>query len=114
MKVKATDKRIARAEGVLMFNAINVKGGATTRQSVPAKVIKGKAEAKVTKGKDGAEKVIGTRVVKEIGVKAKEIGAEEEKDLAEKDGVKEMEQKEEENLERLKARAKVKEKGRRA
>ena len=84
------------------------------RQSVPAKAIKGKEKAKVTKGKDGADKVIGTRVVKEIGVKAKEIGAKEEKDSAEKDGVKEMEQKEGEHRERLGARAKVKKKGRRA
>ena len=82
-----------------MFNAINVKGGATTRQIFPAKAINGKEKANVTKGKDGAEKVIGTRVVKEIGVKAKEIGAKEEKGTAEKDGVKEMEQKEEVNRE---------------
>ena len=60
---------------------------------MPAKATKGKAKAKVTKEKDGAEKVIGTRVVKEIGVKAKGIGAKQEKDTAEKDGVKEVEQK---------------------
>ena len=79
------------------------------RQSVPPKARRGKEKAKVTKGKYGAEEVIGTRAAKEIGVKAKEIGAKGEKDSAEKDGVKEMEQKEEENRERLRARAKAKE-----
>ena len=73
---------------------------------------RGKEKARMRKAKDGAEKEIG-REEKEIGVKAKEIGVKEEKDTAEKDGVKEMEQKEE-NRERLRARAKVKEKGKRA
>ena len=68
----------------------------------------------MTKGKDEAEKVIGTRAAKEIGVEATEIRAKEEKDSAEKDGVKAMEQKEEEHRERLRARAKVKDMGRRA
>ena len=64
-----------------------------------------RAKAKATKAKDGAEKEIGK--AKEIGVKAKEIGEKEEKDSAEKDGVKEMAEKEE-NRERLRVRAKEK------
>ena len=82
------------------------------RRNVLVKAIKERAKAKATKAKDGAEKEIGK--AKEIRVKAKEIGVKEEKDSAEKDGAKEMEQKEEENRERLGARAKVKETGRRA
>ena len=65
-----------------------------------------RAKAKVTKARDGAEKEIGK--AKEIGVKAKEIGEKEEKDSAEKDGVKEMAEKEEEHRERLRVRAKEK------
>ena len=94
MKESATGKRIARAERAWTFSAINVRGEDTMRQNVPAKAIKGKEKGKVTKGKDGAEKEIGTKEAKEIGVKAKEIGVKEEKGSAEKDGVKEMEQKE--------------------
>ena len=58
--------------------------------------------------------MIGTRVVKEIGVKAKKIGAKEEKGTAEKDGVKEMERKDKANRERLGAKAKEKARGKRA
>ena len=68
---------------------------------------RGKEKARMRKAKDGAEKEIG-REEKEIGVKAKEIGVKEEKDSAEKDGVKEMAEKEEENRERLRVRAKEK------
>jgi hypothetical protein len=74
------------------------------RRNVLVKAME-RAKAKATKGKDGAEKEIGK--AKEIGVKAKEIGVKEEKDSAEKDGVKEMAEKEE-HRERLRARAKEK------
>ena len=53
------------------------------------------------------EKVIGTIVVKEIGAK-------EENGTVEKDGAKEMEQKEAANWERLRAKAKEKARGKRA
>ena len=75
------------------------------RRNVLVKAIKERAKAKATKAEDGAEKEIGK--AKEIGVKAKEIGVKEEKDSAEKDGIKEMAEKEE-NRERLRVRAKEK------
>ena len=52
------------------------------------------------------KKVFGARAVKEIGARAeKEIGAKEDKGTAAKDGVKEMDQKEEVHRERLRAKA---------
>ena len=83
------------------------------QQSVPVKRRKAKEKERM-KGKDGVEKVIGTRVVKEIGAKAKEIGEHEEQGTVEKDWANEMEQKEEANRERLRAKAKEKAKGKRA
>ena len=88
-----------------MYNAISAEAGDTTKESV---LVKERARAKAIRAKDGAEeKEIGVKA-KESGVKAKETGEKEEKDSAEKDGVKEIAEKEEENRERLRARAKEK------
>ena len=104
---KGIGKQIVRAGRGSRCSVTSAEGGAITQHSFPVKRRRAKEKERI-KEKDGVEKVIGTRVVKEIGVKAKEIGAKEENITAEKDGVKEMEQKEEANRERLRAKAKEK------
>ena len=68
---------------------------------------RGERKRERIKKKGGMGKVIGARAEKEIGTK-------EEKGTAAKDEVKEMEQKEEVNRERLKAKAKEMARGKRA
>ena len=85
-------------------SATSAEGWAITQQIVPAKTRKAKEKERINE-KDAVEKVIGRRLVKEIGATAKEIRAKEEKGTAEKDGSKEMEQKEEAHRERLRAKA---------
>ena len=83
MVTNATEKGIGkqnvRAGRGSRCSATSVKGGAITRQNVPATRRKEKEKERV-KEKDGMDKVIGARAVKEIGVRAeKEIVAKEEK-----------------------------------